>query len=158
MNYWPWVIFGTFSTVVIAIILTLYLTMRQPIEYDSFYNGDHLYVKDNFLLIEKNSVDFETKYKFHLNSTLHQGSNTLSLTLSSLHNNQPIKNATIKARLTRPATNKQDILLKPLLFKNDNFVSKPFQLLAQGTWILEIFFEIDDLKAYRTIEFEFPVN
>ena len=149
---------GIFLTVVTAIILTLYLTLQKPLEYDHYFGGDYNYVKENYDQIVRDSNIFDTRYSIAPPEKPEQGANQLKISIVSKQDATPVANAEIRALFTRPATNAQDIALGTLEYSGGVYSSESFEIWAKGTWILELSIDIDNLKAHRSFEFEYPEN
>ncbi len=132
--HWPIGIFLATIAVVILSIWTIQKANENPVVMDEFYFDKYQNVELNYNEIQKKQKLFDDNYRFNYNlKELKIGPNKLTITLKDISGN-PINDANVTIKLTRPFTNKQDINLKVISIENGVYRLNDFNISQIGRW------------------------
>jgi hypothetical protein len=132
--HWPIGIFLAIVAVVCMGIWTLNIANKNPVVLDEYYFDTYQDVDHNSYEIKKSQEEFNKRYKISYNlEKFNIGNNALKITVTT-KDNKPIENAKIRAKITRPFTNKQDIDLKLITSENGNYLFNDFNIDKVGRW------------------------
>ncbi len=132
--HWPIGIFLAIVAVVILGVWTIQKANENPVVMDEFYFDKYQDVEHNYIAIQKSQIAFDKNYNISKNLTEFKlGQNTLKLTLTDKSNN-PIDNAKVIVKITRPFTNKQDIELNVTSVKDGVYRLSSFTIKELGRW------------------------
>lgn len=132
--HWPIGIFLSIVALVILSIWTIQKANEYPVVMDDFYFDKYQDVELNYNKIQKAQMAFDKNYNLSHNlKELKLGKNTLVLTITDKQNN-PVNNAKVQVKITRPFTNEQDKILK-IISKNDGvYKLSSFEIDTIGRW------------------------
>ncbi len=115
-------------------VWTIQKANENPVVMDEFYFDKYQDVEHNYIAIQKSQIAFDKNYNISKNLTEFKlGQNTLKLTLTDKSNN-PIDNAKVIVKITRPFTNKQDIELNVTSVKDGVYRLSSFTIKELGRW------------------------
>lgn len=151
-NLWPMGILAIVLTVIGLIVWTIRTAASSPTEGDRMYFMDYHDVDKHYNELEAMRVEFNRHYDVvQTNEKLDIGENVLSLKVTNKEG-QPIENAAIKALMSRPHTNQDDIKLGDMHYENGTYRSESFTIPKQGRWQSNYLITIGPLKTYRAID------
>ncbi len=132
--HWPIGIFLAILAVVGLSVWTIQKANENPVVLDEFYFDKYQNVELNYNKIQKAQIAFDKNYNLtHNLKELKLGKNTLTITITDKQNN-PISNAKVEVKITRPFTNKQDKNLKVITVKDGVYTLSPFEIKNLGRW------------------------
>jgi len=152
-NYWPHTVVTMIVLCVIACAWTIKIALDNPVQMSNLYMDKYQAVDDNINTILIQTKQFDEKYRVGFpESILNIGKNDFSFKLNTL-DGLDISNANLKLLLTRPETREFDQVLDNLDFKNGFYEAKNLDIPKVGRWIVRLKIEIDDLVAFKNIEY-----
>lgn len=173
-TFWPYGILLSLFAIVLACIATIIFASGYPVyEDDSFFlsyqevehNYDQIELKqkkffENFaLMLDDSKVKFEEKIiskKRSKKAYILKDDNVTILLVKQAKSKMELKDINLSAKLTRPHTDENDMLLQGLKKEISQDVrAYEFSLpnLAKGRWQLKIKAENKDILGFKTFEF-----
>jgi len=147
-NYWPHSIVGSIFAVLGLIYWTIVSTMSAPLAMENLYHDNHHIVDKNINDIIFNDIAFKKLYDLELQNNHLQTNKPLNIKLVS-KNNQPIKDAKIIVKLTRPDSLKSDIELTKFTKLSDELYQFNIgELTKEGRWNIYINAMVNDKVGY----------
>ena len=132
--HWPIGILLAIMAVVILGIWTINKANENPVVMDDFYFGKYQDVENNYIAIQKSQIAFDKNYNISKNLTEFKlGQNSLNITIKDKANN-PVENAKVMVKITRPFTKKQDMDLKVTSKKDGVYTLSQFDIKEEGRW------------------------
>ncbi len=102
---------------------------------DDYYFDSYGYVDENINEIIKSQQAFDAKYRFAFDKKAFVvGENTLTLTLVTIADNQPVADANITVKITRPDTAEFDKMLKIVSEEKGVYRFEKFPVEKIGRW------------------------
>ena len=133
--HWPIGIFLAILAVVVLSIWTIQKANEYPVVMDEFYFDKYQNVELNYHEIQRKQILFDKNYKFSYNIKEFKVNKpiTLVVTLVDIKGN-PINDANLTVKITRPFTNEQDIDLKVSSVKDGKYTLNTFTINQIGRW------------------------
>lgn len=158
VNYWPYAIVGMILTVVMLGIWTIKVAVSNPVQESDAYMMKYQDVDENINEIMAKQEAFFAKYRIDLEGNkLRLGTNRVQVVVVRKNDGTPVEEAKIVAKVTRPTSNREDIVLQNFQRDRDVYVSEPFELKKPGRWNIQVKVVIGDDEGYRTYKSFIPL-
>jgi len=114
--------------------------------FENKYNIELQNMKPIILAEEEQNLN--SKIKQEIPMALKQGENSFSYRIEDKEG-KSIENAKVSFLLTRPHTEKDDMLDESLTYQNESYQSKAFNINKAGRYTLQLRVKIDNAVGYR---------
>ncbi len=150
--HWPIGIFLAIMAVVAMGAWTIGVANSNPVIMDDFYFDKYQDVELNYNEIQKSQMAFDKKYNISKNlDNFKLGDNELVLKIVT-KDNQPVEDANITVKITRPISNKEDMNLNVISIKNGNYKLSPFEIKSEGRWQILSKVQVGELVSFSKID------
>ncbi len=152
---WPiGIILSIFGLIALS-IWTIQQANIKPVVMDDYYFDSYQNVEANINEIQAKQIAFDKKYNTQIlaNTPFVIGQNEIGIKLTTKSDNQPVADANITVKITRPDTDKYDQMLKVTSYENGIYHLTPFQVEKIGRWqIMTKIITPDTLASFSKTE------
>lgn len=152
---WPiGIVLAIFGVIALG-VWTIEQANVKPVVMDDFYLENYHDVEANINDIRTKQIAFDKKYNTQIlaNTPFVIGENAIALKIVTKTDNQPVADANITVKITRPDTDKYDKMLKVTRYENGVYHMTPFQVEKLGRWqIMTKIITPDQLASFSKTE------
>lgn len=152
---WPiGIILSIFGLIALS-IWTIQQANIKPVVMDDYYFESYQNVEANINEIQAKQIAFDKKYNTQIlaNTPFVIGQNEIGIKLMTKTDNQPVADANITVKITRPDTDKYDQMLKVTSYEDGVYHLTPFQVEKIGRWqIMTKIITPDTLASFSKTE------
>ena len=153
-NYWPHGIIFVLLLMVSACTLVVIISIKNPVELDSFYMEKYQKVNKDINKIMEAQKVFDANYvlEYKTKKFIIGAQNSFELSIKNKKDGSLLKDAQIQLMITRPETNEfnQEILAKKA--KNGVFIFEGIHVNKPGRWQILTKIHINDKSGFNKYE------
>ena len=152
-NYWPHAIVLAIFGVAGLCTWTVDMAVHNPVELDSFYFDSYQNVEQNYNKIMNSKKAFDKRYRVEIpRENFKIGSNSLTVAVKEIANNQAINDANITLVITRPDSRRFDKKPKLQSAKDGQYTFENFDIEKLGRWQIMTKVNVGELTTFKKLE------